>query len=136
MAAGLAFGARAADDYARDASVLPAAAQNALKKNFKSSVSVVKIDKTLGHIDDYEVILTDGTEVKFDNKGNWKEVEVSSRNSVPADFIPEGVRTYIRKNHASARVVGIERTRTGYEVELSDGIDIKFDSQGAFKKYD
>ncbi|MDE5958255.1 MAG: hypothetical protein K2G78_08155, partial [Muribaculaceae bacterium] len=44
-----------ADTYAHDASVLPAAAQQVLKKNFKAKVSVVKIDKDFGMVKDYEV---------------------------------------------------------------------------------
>ncbi|MDE6447977.1 MAG: PepSY-like domain-containing protein [Muribaculaceae bacterium] len=73
-----------ADTYAHDASVLPAAAQQVLKKNFKAKVSVVKIDKDFGMVKDYEVVLNDGTEITFDSKGNWEEVEVGPRMTVPA----------------------------------------------------
>ena len=55
---GLSATAMARDTYAHDASVLPQSAQTMLSSNFKAKVSVVKIDKTLGRIDDYEVILS------------------------------------------------------------------------------
>ena len=63
---GVSAAAVARDTYAHDASVLPKAAQTTLSQNFKARVSVVKIDKDFGRISDYEVILTDGTEITFD----------------------------------------------------------------------
>lgn len=126
----------AADSYAHDASVLPEVAKTTIKNNFKSKVSLVKIDKTLGSIDDYEVIMTDGTEIEFDRSGNWKNVETSIKSSVPNGFIPKEAMTFINSKHNGKKVVGIEKKRYGFEIELSDGIDIKFDQNGKFIKYD
>lgn len=134
--AGMAFGTMARDTYAHDASVLPEAAKTTIANNFKAKVSIVKIDKELGRVSDYEVILTDGTEVKFDSKGNWENVETSKYSSVPKGFIPDAVRKYVNKNQPGARIVGIDKDRSGYEVELSNGIDIKFHKDGKFLKYD
>lgn len=133
---GLTTAVMASDTYAHDANVLPEAAKTTINNNFKSKVSLVKIDKTLGHIDEYEVILTDGTEITFDNKGNWKEVETSQTKSVPQAFIPQAIRSYVNKNHAGQHIVGIEKKRKGYEVELTNGIDIKFKADGTFDRYD
>lgn len=133
---GIGATASAKDNYSRDASTLPAAAQTTLKKNFKADVSVVKIDKDFGRISEYEVVLTDGTEVSFDAKGNWKEVETSASKAVPDYFVLKPIRDYVKKNHAGTRIVGIEKERGGYEVTLSGGIDIKFNREGAFLKYD
>ncbi len=136
LAIGAVTALSARDDYSRDPSVLPQAAQNVLSTHFKAKVSVIKIDKTMGHVDDYEVILTDGTEISFDRNGNWKEIETSASTSVPKAFIPKGVADYVAMNHKGKKIVGIEQDRGGYDVELSDGIDIKFDRQGNFKRYD
>lgn len=130
------FGMAMADDYAHDASVLPEAAKSVLKKNFKSQVSVVKIDKDFGRISEYEVVMNDGTEITFDSKGNWKEVETNIAKSVPANLVPEAVRKYVAKNHKSHNIVSIEKKRYGYEIELSNGIDIEFNKDGSFRKYD
>lgn len=128
--------AKAKDEYAHDDTVLPAAAKSSIKKNFKSSVSVVKIDKDFGRISEYEVTLTDGSEITFDRNGNWKEVETNIGKQVPAAYIPAGVRDYVAKNQKGAHVVGIEKERNGYEVSLSNGIDMKFDRQGKFIRFD
>ncbi len=128
--------AQARDNYSRDASVLPAAAQSTIKTHCKGKVNLVKIDKTLGRVDEYEVILTDGTEIDFDRNGNWTSVEVGANASVPSGFVPEGVANYVKQNHKGQRIVGIDRERRGYEVELSNGIEMKFDNDGKFLRYD
>lgn len=136
LIAGIGLGASARDKYSRDPNVLPIAARTALKNNFKGKISVIKIDKDFGRISDYEVILTDGSEVKFDNKGNWKEIESSPKGSVPAKLVPKPISDYVKAHQRKARIIGIEKERNGFEVELSNGIDLKFDSRGRFLKYD
>ncbi len=128
--------ASARDSYSRDVSVLPQAARTTIDTHFKSKVSVIKIDKTLGRIDDYEVVLTDGTEIKFDRGGNWKEIETSRTSSVPSAIVPAGVANFVKKNHNGQRIIGIERDRSGYDVELSNGLDLKFNKAGEFQRYD
>lgn len=128
--------ASARDKYTHDASVLPAVAQSVIKSNFKANVSLVKVDKDFGRVSEYEVILTDGTEIAFDRDGNVKEVETAETSSVPAAFIPQPITMYINKYHAKQRIVGFERERSGYEVTLSNGLDLKFDRNANFVKYD
>lgn len=133
---GVISAASAKDTYAHDASVLPKAARTTISNNFKSEVSLVKIDKDFGRVSEYEVILTDGTEISFDRDGNWYNVETSAAKSVPAAFIPKGISNFVAKNHKGARIVGIDKERNGYDVELSNGIDIKFNKAGEFRRYD
>lgn len=133
---GISIPANARDSYARDASVLPKAAQVILTNNFKSAVSVIKIDKDLGRVSEYEVVLTDGSEITFDKNGNWKSVEVGLNNSMPAGFIPSTVADYVKKNVPGQKIIGIEKERSGYEVELRNGVELKFDKQGKFVRFD
>lgn len=133
---GISSAAVARDTYARDASVLPKAAQVALSKNFKAGVNLVKIDKTLGRVSEYEVVLTDGTEITFDRNGNWESVEIGSRGNIPAAFVPAPISQYVKKTQKGAKIVGIDRESSGYEVELSNGIEMKFDKNGRFLRYD
>lgn len=127
---------QARDTHSRNINDLPQAAQTTLAKNFKAKMSLIKIDKTLGRIDDYEVILTDGTEVEFDDKGNWKKIETPNDKSVPASLLPQAMKEYVSKNHKGANIVGVEKERNKYEVELSNGLDLIFDLNGNFVKFD
>lgn len=133
---GISATAMARDTYAHDASVLPKAAQTTLANNFKAKVSVVKIEKDFGRISEYEVILTDGTEITFDRNGNWEDIEVSANRSVPSAFIPADIAGYIKKEQPGQKVIGISKERSGYEIELTNGVEMKFNKQGQFVKYD
>ena len=128
--------ATARNNYSHDVDILPKAAKIILKENFKSSVNHIKIGKEFGHIRKYEVILTDGTEISFDKHGNWKDVEVSRDASVPAIFIPTPVSKFVKDNQAKAKVTGIEKKAYGYDVELSNGVDVKFTAKGKFIRYE
>lgn len=125
-----------ADSYSRDLNVLPKAAQTTIANNFKAKVNLIKIDKTLGIIREYEVILTDGSEITFDNNGNWKDVEVGKGKTVPSGFIHKNISDYVRKNHPKTKIVGIEKDKNNFEIELSDGINIIFSATGSFIKYE
>lgn len=129
------FSVSARDTYTRDVKVLPTAAQTVLKNNFKSSVSHIKIDKDL-MTTEYDVVLNNGTEITFDKDGNWKDVEMNNKTAVPSDFVPVNVANYVKQNQKNAKIVGIEKDRGGYSVDLSNGVEIKFDKNGNFVRYD
>ena len=126
----------AKNNYSRDVNILPSEAQAILKDNFKSQVSHIKIGKDFGHIREYDVVMTDGSEISFDKHGNWKEVEVSPMSAVPADLIPNPIVTFVNENHTKAKVTSIEKKNYGYEVELSNGKDVRFTEKGKFIRYE
>lgn len=134
--AGITATAVAKDTYAHDGSVLPKAAQTVLANNFNAKVNLVKIDKELGRVSDYEVILTDGTEITFDKNGNWDNVEIGLKGTIPSYFIPKAISSYVKKNQPGQKIVGIDKERSGYDVELANGVEIKFNKDGNFIKYD
>lgn len=128
--------ATARDNYSHDVNILPTAAKTMLKENFKSGVSHIKIGKEFGQIRKYDVIMADGSEISFDKHGNWKDVEVGGDESVPEAFILSPISTFIKKNQSNANVTGIEKKAYGYEVELSNGVDVRFSAKGKFLRYD
>ena len=128
-------GVQARDSYARDASALPQAAQTVLSNNFKSKVSVVKIEKKLGRVTEYDVVMTDGSEITFDRQGNWESVETGKNSHVPSGFVPSAITNYVKKAQPGTRIVGIEKERSGYEVELSNGGEMKCSKAGEFVRY-
>ena len=133
---GISTAATAKDTYARDASVLPKAAQTMIANNFKAKVNVVKIESDFGRVSEYEVVLTDGTEISFDRDGNWDNVEVGIQGSIPKAFIPQAIADYVKANQPGQKIVGIEKERHGYDVYLSNGIEMIFDTNGKFLRYD
>ncbi|MBD5240558.1 MAG: PepSY-like domain-containing protein [Paramuribaculum sp.] len=130
------FSVSARDNYSHDVNILPIAAKTDLKNNFKADVSHIKIDKDWGRISEYDVVLTDGTEITYDRNGNWKDIEMRRDRSVPAAYIPAAIASFVKQNQKSAVITGIEKKKSGYDVELSNGIEMKFNSAGKFLRYD
>lgn len=135
MAVGI-FSASARDTYSHNVNILPPAAQTLLKNNFKAEVSHIKVDKDWGRIDEYDVVLTDGSEITFDRDGNWKDIEMRANGSVPSAFVPDAISSYIKKYQKNVTITGIEKEKSGYEVELSNGVNMKFNAKGEFQRYE
>lgn len=120
----------------RDDSSLPAAAKATISKNFKAKISLIKSERKYAASGKFEVILTDGTEITFDKYGNWEDVEVPRGKSVPDYFVPKKVKDYVKKTHSGQKIEGIEIYNKGYNVELSNDVEMKFDRDGNFLRYD
>lgn len=133
---GLSIGAQARSEYEHGDASLPEAAKMTIKKHFKSKVSLVKIERRLGSVHEYEVILTDGTEIEFDSKGNWDKVETAVNKSVPSSLVPAGIANYVKNNYKGVNIVSLDKERYGYSVELSNGLDMEFDKNGNFLRFD
>lgn len=114
----------------KDTGVLPAASRLFISEHFGDiAVSHIQIEKNLVLTDSYDVILTDGTNVEFNRKGEWKEVNRHNL-PVPGAIIPETIQNYVRQNYPSAMIVAVDRDFREYEIDLDNGIELKFDLQG------
>ncbi len=126
----------AAKNYTIDRSKLPQEARTFLSTHFpKAKIGMIKIDKPLLSKPDYEVRFTNGQTVEFDKYGKWEEVDCNAQR-VPDTIIPKTVLKYINKNYSSAFITQIEKDSKGYDVELSNGVELKFDLSGNFKSAD
>lgn len=126
----------ARDIISRNIKDLPPSAQTVINDNFKSKVSLIKIDKGVMGVSEYEVILNDGSEITFDKNGNWKDVEMPANKQVPDFFVMKTIKDYVNRNNKGQKIVGIEKDRSTYEVQLSNGTELKFDRSGNFLRYD
>ncbi|MDE5941428.1 MAG: PepSY-like domain-containing protein [Muribaculaceae bacterium] len=132
----LGFGAAYADKYTIDRDQLPEEAQKMLTEHFpKSKVAMIKVDKHLLKKTDYDVKLVNGTKIEFNNAGKWTSVDCKTRE-VPSSLILRPIRNYVAKNFPDVKIVKIEKNLTNFEVDLSDGVEIKFDRLGNFKGMD
>lgn len=122
-----------ADKYSINREDLPVAAREFLTEHFpKAKVSMVKTDRHLLKKTDYDVKLVNGTKIEFNNAGKWTSVDCKTRE-VPEAIILKPIRRYIAKNFPQTFVTEIKKKNWGYEVELNDGIELKFDLLGSFK---
>ena len=126
----------ARDRVSRDVNLLPTEARELIKNHFaEASISYLKVDKNLFRVEGYDVRLTDGTELDFNSKGQWTEIE-AEKNAVPASLIPDVIKKYMKQNYNGQRVKKIKHNRRGYELKLSNGLEVEFDNMGNFLRLD
>lgn len=118
---------------------LPAEAQKFLNKHFQGEdILSIVLDSEIADRE-YSVYYENGTEVKFDSRGNWESME-HEYSSLPDSVIPEAILKFVNAKHPEKKVTSISRDMTGrdkgYEVELDNLLDVKFDIQGRFMRYD
>lgn len=123
------------DVVTRDMGQLPEPARLFVQNNFSSHhVSYIKIDREWFSTE-YKVVLTNGDELEFYADGNWKEVECK-RAAVPIELLPEPVRRYLNANFPGVAIEKVKRTSRRIEVELNNGLELIFDSEGHFMRMD
>ena len=126
---------QAANDRIIQFAQLPNSAKVVVNKFFKGKqVSYSKEDREIISTN-YELRLADGTEIDFDSKGNWTDVD-GQHQAIPVGLIPAAVLKTVSKQHPNDSIVKIERNRFGYEVKLLSGLEIQLNKQGAITGYD
>lgn len=122
------------DKYTIKREELPEEAQSMLKEYFpKAKVSMIKVDKHLLKKTDYDVRLVNGSTIEFNNKGKWTSVDCKSRE-VPSGLVNKTIKKYVEKNFPDTYIVKIEKKSGGTEIELNDGIELKFNLLNQIKK--
>ncbi|MEO8255670.1 MAG: PepSY-like domain-containing protein [Flavobacterium sp.] len=136
LIAGLAFGFSAnAQKTTITKAALPANAQTFLKTHFAGQEPsyIIKDKETFST--DYKVQFTNNTEVEFDGKGNWEEVD-GNHTAIPAAIVPKTIATYLKANFANTTVTKISKNYNGYEVDINNGLELEFNSKGIFTRID
>ncbi len=119
-------GVASADDKPITFEQLPAKAQQFIKTNFpQEKIAFTSLDKDIFG-DTYDVLFASGTKLEFTDKGEWKEIECKY-STVDEKFIPEQIRKYVTDTYPGTKYVKIEKGKNGYEVELTNGLELTFD---------
>lgn len=130
-----AYGARA-QDKAVPFAELPEPAQEFIRTYYDpENVTHILADDDLLSSREYEVNLKDGIELEFDSKGNWTEVDANLQ-PVPGDIVPAAIQAYVSKSFPGNEIVQLSKSSRKYEIELTSGLDLEFDSKGQFTKID
>ena len=100
----------------------------------KANISMVHPDK-----DEYEVRLNDGTEIEFTRGFEWKKIDCehsTSYTNIPAELVPGEITTYVKNNFGTQGIVKIEKKRKGWDIELTNKLEIKFNKNFVVTKMD
>ena len=126
--------AKADNDRPISPDQLPAAAKTFIQQTFPDlTIAYAEIEQ--GFKTSYEARLSDGTKVEFDGNGNWDKVDCKYK-AVPAALVPDVIAKYVSANYAGALVTKIDKELYGYEIELNNGLDLKFSTNGQLLEID
>jgi hypothetical protein len=92
----------------------------------KATVQMVMPDE-----DDIDVVLSDYTKIEFRLNNEWKKVDCEHSTvytNVPAELVPEQITAYVTANFPNAIIKKLEKKFRGWEIELNNGLELKFNS--------
>ena len=52
-------------------------------------------------------------------------------SAVPAALVPAAIKQYAEANFSNCKITKIEKERYGYDIELSNDVELKFNHKGA-----
>ena len=120
-----------AEDLLVNVHDLPQTIQSFLASHFPNTRAALAVKDG----NEYEIRMDNGWEMEFDNEGQWEKIDCK-RNEIPASviaLIPEKIVSYIRSNFENAFITEISKDRSGYDVELSNGLELEFSSKGSLR---
>lgn len=121
-------------DTATSYAELPQAGKAILESYFGSNAVARVTRKNLPDTDGtlYEVRLTNGIEIDLDKDGNWTDID-GNNQKLPDALIPAPILDYVTKQYpAPLFIEGIDKEPYGYQIDLSNDLDLKFTTEGAF----
>ena len=120
------------DEKKIDLGELPAKARSFIDNYFHGTdIRSIVQEKENGH-KEYQVELSDGTDLEFDEDGGWTNIECHF-NPIPTGILHAKVEAKVEELHPKAFIYGVEKEPGGYVVEVTaaDGIDwdMRFNTQ-------
>ena len=104
---------------------LPKAALQTISAHLPGrKIAIAKVETEL-FSKSYTVIFTNGEKIEFDRSGNWTEIDCK-RSEVPAKLVPTQIKNYVNTNYSGNKILKIEKDRNEYEINLSNGVEVKF----------
>lgn len=111
---------------------IPAQAKTFLEQYYPS-INTSRVEKEgSGSAAKYDVYLADGTEIEFDDVGNWISVDAPAGAAVPAGIVPTPIADFVADTYPNEKINEISRDSRGYEVELTNEVDLIFGPDGTF----
>lgn len=123
------------DDVPVDPAKLPKQATEFIGRHFAAApITHATVDREILDTE-YDVYLDNGDKLKFDGRGQWKELDCR-RNAVPASALPAGIAAEVEKRFPERKITQIERDDHRFEVRLDNRAELLFTLDGRWIGYD
>ena len=109
---------------------LPEKAQTFIKSYFPTTEYARIVREKDDGTTEYEVYLSDGTELDFDKQGEWKSIDCKFA-ALPSGILPEVIMADIATRYPQAVAYKVEKQLGGYEIDIP-GWELYYSQQGTF----
>lgn len=112
---------------------LPAQARTTIRNAWNGAPIVDAWRNKQGRKVEYKASVEDGSTIKFDASGRW--IEMKSYSGVPTKMLPQALLNHINKYYEGQQIVWVTKTPKRYQVQLTDGSKLEFNSKGVFQAF-
>jgi hypothetical protein len=118
---------------------LPAISLAFITEHFPEA-EIIRVEKEVEAFSvDYTVYLSNGFEIDFLQSGDWDDID-GHRTALPEsilNLLPKGILEYVTHSlSGQPYVVEVNKEHYGYEIGLNNGMELLFDAQGNFLRFD
>lgn len=113
---------------------LPVVSQKIITENFADAYVTQAVKKNNPESDGtlYKTWLSNSFKINFDVKGSPTDIE-GHQKKIPDNMVHPNILSYVNQHYsASVYIRDIDKEHYGYEVELSNDVELKFDNSGNF----
>lgn len=114
-------------------SQLPAQARNTIRTAWNGAPIVDSWRNKEGRKVEYKASVEDGSTIKFNATGQW--IEMKSYGGVPSKLLPQALVKYIDTYYEGQLIVWALKTPKRYQIQLTDGSKLEFNSKGVFQAF-
>lgn len=112
---------------------LPAQARNTIRTAWNGAPIVDAWRNKQGRKVEYKASVEDGSTIKFNAGGQW--IEMKSYGGVPTKLLPQALLNHIDKYYEGQQIVWVTKTPKRYQIQLTDGSKLEFNSKGVFQAF-
>jgi hypothetical protein len=113
---------------------LPTISRTFIETHFPGVETSAIVREKEGLGTDYTVYLANGFDIDFTKSGDWDDVDghvLSIPESILA-LLPKSLPEYVTGAFPNLQIVEVNKEHYGYEIGLSNDMDLKFNSVGRF----
>lgn len=127
------------DDQLVNVSELPQPILDYVTQNFPNT-TIIRAEYDRDDRETYEITLANGVELYFDANGDFIRQEQDNRDdqAVALEDLPQEIRDYVTQNYPNLTIIRavFDTDERYYEIMLSNGLELYFDENGGFLRFD
>jgi len=113
---------------------IPEEISNYVNTHFPDN-KIIQVVKDVDELElSYDVILEDSLSMEFNRKK--KIISIEGINKIPDSVIPEKLLNYVNNNYSEQYIIEWNLDNRYQEIELNNGIELKFNKEGEFIRID